>query len=179
MKGRKPTLRQMAFVREYLITLNATQAAENAGYSPKTARFIGAENLSKPIIRELIEKAQAERSARTNITQDWVLTELVKIAGFDPRKLFDNDGSVKRVSEWDDATAAAVSYIDCAEIFAGTGDEKMAIGLSKKVGTRDKVKALELVGKHLGMFPTKATVDVGDTLADLIAKSMGPPNGRV
>ena len=73
------TKKQKLFIEEYLIDLNATQAAIRAGYSPETAGSIGSENLKKPEIRARIEKAMAERSRRTGINQDRVLMELAKI----------------------------------------------------------------------------------------------------
>ena len=68
------------FVNEYLKDLNATQAAIRAGYSPKTARSIGAENLTKPDIAAAIEKAMGERAMRCELTADMVVQELKKIA---------------------------------------------------------------------------------------------------
>ena len=73
------TKKQKRFVEEYLIDLNATQAAIRAGYSPDTAGSIGAENLKKPEIKSRIDKAMAERSRRTGINQDRVLQELARI----------------------------------------------------------------------------------------------------
>jgi phage terminase small subunit len=69
----KLTTKQEAFCKEYLIDLNATQAAIRAGYSEKTAYSIGNENLSKPEIAERIQEAMAKRSAETEITAEWVL----------------------------------------------------------------------------------------------------------
>jgi phage terminase small subunit len=74
------TAKQAMFVAEYLIDLNATQAAKRAGYSAKTAHVIGPENLGKPAIAAEVAKAQAERSARTNIDIDWVIKKLAKEA---------------------------------------------------------------------------------------------------
>lgn len=70
------TPKQERFVAEYLIDLNATQAAVRAGYSTRTARQAGAENLSKPVISARIAEAQSQRSKRTGIDQDWVLERL-------------------------------------------------------------------------------------------------------
>jgi phage terminase small subunit len=64
------TLKQERFINEYLIDLNATQAAIRAGYSEKTARSTGAENLTKPDIAAAVATAQGDRTERTNITQD-------------------------------------------------------------------------------------------------------------
>src|SRR5580704_8983554 len=77
----KLTPKQARFVQEYLIDLNAAQAAIRAGYSAKTARVIGHENLTKPDIAAAIKKAMAERAERTELTADWVVDELRKIAG--------------------------------------------------------------------------------------------------
>lgn len=84
---KKLTPKQAAFVAEYLIDLNATQAAIRAGYSKKTAREIGLQNLEKLTIAEAIQAAQQRRSARTEITQDMVLQQLWDVATADPREL--------------------------------------------------------------------------------------------
>lgn len=81
------TEKQKRFVAEYLVDLNATQAAIRAGYKPKTAGQIGAENLKKPEIQEAISKANRDRQKRTEITQDMVVAELGKVA-FAPAKDF-------------------------------------------------------------------------------------------
>ena len=81
MAPMKLTPKQARFVQEYLIDLNAAQAAIRAGYSAKTARVIGHENLTNPDIAAAIEKAMAERAERTRLTADWVIDELRKLAG--------------------------------------------------------------------------------------------------
>lgn len=73
MAGSTLTAKQSQFVAEYLIDLNATQAAIRAGYSEKTAQQIGSENLLKPVIADAIQVAMNERSERTEITSDFVL----------------------------------------------------------------------------------------------------------
>ncbi|RIQ64645.1 terminase small subunit, partial [Bordetella avium] len=154
------TAKQRRFVDEYLIDLNATQAAIRAGYSKKTARQIGEENLSKPDIAKAVQEAQAARSKRTEITQDMVLRELAKIGFADIRKVVtwgsttlqagvDGDGNpttevhhglvLVASNEIDDATAAAI-----AEVSEGRE------GL--KVKFHDKKGALVDIGRHLGMF---------------------------
>ncbi len=75
----KLTPKQQRFIDEYLIDLNATQAAIRAGYSPRTARAIACENLAKPDIQEAIAGAKRERSEATKIDAEWVLRELVKL----------------------------------------------------------------------------------------------------
>lgn len=134
--------------------LNATRAYmetyPNSNYN--SARASAAELMSRPEVKEYIDEGMKARQKRVQVTQDWVVEELAKIAGFDPRRLFDDQGGVKPVSEWDDSTAASISDFQAAELFGGEGEDRQAIGLVKKISTRDKVKALELLGKHLGMF---------------------------
>ena len=77
--GQKLTAKQQRFVEEYLIDLNATQAAIRAGYSERTARQAGAENLTKPVIAEAIAAAQDERSKRIAVSQDYVLSSIVDV----------------------------------------------------------------------------------------------------
>jgi len=91
--GRPLTARQQAFVREYLIDLNASQAAIRAGYSAKTAGATGFENLQKPEIQQAIDDRMTARSQRTEITQDLVLTDIELIKRDAMREAFDKEGN--------------------------------------------------------------------------------------
>ena len=123
------TKKQKAFIQEYLVDLNATQAAIRAGYSKKTAYSIGQENLSKPEIQQALQEAQKRREKRTEVTQDYVITKLREIAEKDASDGPDSD----------------LKY-------------------------SSKIKALELLGKHVGAFdgstkndknePVKVIIDV-------------------
>lgn len=151
----KLTRKQAAFVAEYLCDLNAARAAIRAGYSKRTARQIGDENLSKPAIAAAIEKAMAERSARIELTQDRVLQELVRIAFFDIRKAFNADGSMKPLNELDDDTASAIAGI---EVFEERDKEGVVIGRLKKLKISDKLSALDKLARHLGLLVEKLKV---------------------
>lgn len=157
--SKKLNAKQQRFVDEYLIDLNATQAAIRAGYSARTAAAIGAENLTKPEIAEAIAAAMNERAKRTEITQDRVLQELARIAFFDPRKLFDADGRPLPISELDDDTAAAIAGLDVFEEYDGSGEDRSLSGYTKKYKILDKNTALGNAMKHLGMLREK--VDLG------------------
>ena len=152
------TPKQARFVAEYLIDLNATQAAIRAGYSEKTAQAIGAENLTKPMVAAAIHAAQTERAKRTEITQDRVLQELGRIAFFDLRKLYRADGSLKAMHELDDDAAAVVAGVDVVEMAGGMkvsaeeGDVTHVPMYTKKAKIPDKVAALSLAMRHLGML---------------------------
>lgn len=152
------TDRQRMFVAEYLVDLNATQAAIRAGYSQKTAAQIGAENLRKPEIEAAIGAAMKAREQRTQITADRVLQELGRLAFSDIRKLYNADGSMKLPHELDDDAAAALSGIDVTEEFTGKGDERELAGFTKKAKVFDKGAALTLAMRHLGMLKDKVAL---------------------
>jgi len=145
------TAKQKRFVDEYLIDLNATQAAIRAGYSKSTARITACENLTKPNIADAIAAAMIERQKRTQITQDRVLEELARIAFFDIRKLYNTDGSLKRPDELDDDAAAVLSGVDVTEMGGNDGP----VTFTKKAKVFDKTAALTLAMRHLGMLKDK------------------------
>lgn len=146
------TKKQKKFVEEYLIDLNATQAAIRAGYSPDAAGSIGSENLKKPEIRVRIEKAMAERSKRTGINQDRIIEELAKIALLNPKNLINfEEATVKEEATEEDLAAISSIRVKCFPTKDGEGIER-------EVKMYDKAKALELLGRHLGMFKDKVEV---------------------
>lgn len=161
------TPKQEAFVREYLIDLNATQAAIRAGYSARTARQIGDENLSKPDIAAAVKKAMDERVARTEITQDMVLRELAKIGFADMRKLLRWTGNRPQMDEdaAEDSGEVEISVANFVQLFDSDElDEDIVGAISEisqtkegalKVKLHDKQAALVNIGKHLGMFTDK------------------------
>lgn len=146
------TKKQKIFVDEYLIDLNATQAAIRAGYSPDTAGSIGSENLKKPEIRARIEKAMAEHSKRTGINQDRIIMELAKIALLNPKGLVNFDEATIKEDATDE-DVAAVASVKVKRFPTKDGE-----GVEREVKMYDKTKALELLGRHLGMFKDKVEV---------------------
>ena len=149
------TKKQATFVAEYLVDLNATQAAIRAGYSEKNAAKIAYQLLDKTRVREAIQKAQNERAKRTQITADRVVDELAKIAFSDPRDLMEwgpNGVVLKDSSSLTEEQAASVAEISMGK--DGT------IRLKK----HDKVKALELLGKHTGAWTEKLQAELSGGL---------------
>lgn len=147
------TKKQQRFVDEYLIDLNATQAAIRAGYSPDTAQQMGSENLSKPVIRNAIDKAIAERSRRTGISQDRVINEIAKVAFLNPADVIDlNEAAVKDGAHREDTACIASVKVKTVPTDDGVISER-------EVKTYDKLKALELLGKHLGMFTDRVKME--------------------
>ncbi|MFL9943719.1 terminase small subunit [Paraburkholderia graminis] len=164
------TDKQRRFVDEYLVDLNATQAAIRAGYSEKTARAIAAENLTKPDIESAISAAMIERQKRTGITADRVLQELARVAFFDIRRLYNADGTMKRPDQLDDEAAAVLSGVDVVEQQTAEADDDGNLSytptLTKKMKVFDKMSALTLAMRHLGMLKDKVehSGDVGPSV---------------
>ena len=146
------TNKQARFVEEYLIDLNATQAAIRAGYSPNTAQEIGADNLKKPMIKSAVDAAMAERSTRTGVNQDRVVRELARIAFVKITDVANSDGTIKTDASDDD--------LACIEsIKVKRSDNDTGYMFEREVKLSSKMKALELLGKHLGMFSDKLNIE--------------------
>jgi len=163
----KLTDKQAMFVKEYIIDLNATQAAIRAGYSENSARQIASTMLSNHNIQDAIQKEMDKRSKRTEITQDRVLKELALIGFMDIRKAFDAKGQLLSIPDMPEEVARAIGGIDHQVI--GTGDDQ--IGLTSKIKIIDKKGSLELLGKHLKLFTDKTEVSGALGVVDLSDKS--------
>ena len=152
------TDKQEMFCREYLIDLNATQAAIRAGYSEKTANEQGAQNLAKLSIQSRISELKAERNDRIDIDADYVLRRLFEIDQMDVLDIMTDDMSIKPVSEWPASWRRYLSGFDLADMFEGRGEDREMVGILKKIKWPDKVKNLELLGKHVTVQAFKDNV---------------------
>ncbi len=141
--------KQRLFVSEYLIDLNATQAAIRAGYSEKTAYSQGQRLLKHVEVQAAIETAKADRSNRTKISADYVLNRLVEIDQMDVADILADDGGMKPVPEWPKIWRQFISGMDLSELYEGYGEDRVICGVLKKIKWPDKVKNLELLGKHV------------------------------
>lgn len=143
------------FCEEYLIDLNATQAAIRAGYSPKTANEQGSQLLAKLSIRTYIDKALAERSKRTGVTTDRVIEELARVAFAkltDVAEITNNELSVKGTATDDDK--AAIASIKIKKYNSDKGES-----VETEIKMHDKITSLIKLGEHLGMF-TKSNLPI-------------------
>lgn len=160
-------LKQQTFVQEYLIDLNATQAAIRAGYSPKSADVTASKMLAIAKIRDAVARAMAERSKRTGVCQDRVVQELARVAFLNPQDVVNmNSATVKDDAKADDLVVIACVKNKTTFFESGSAEEH-------EVKFCDKVKSLELLGRHLGMFNDKLRIDTepviiygGDNIAD-------------
>jgi phage terminase small subunit len=161
----KLTAKQIRFVDEYMVDFNATQAAIRAGYKAKTAHVIGAENLRKPKIAEEIARRQKDLQRRTEVTQDRVVKELARVAFADATDY----ACVETLTyENEDGTVSPVQIVSPKDTDTLSDDQRAAIAGIKhgangiEVKLHDKIKALELLGRHIGMFNDKLSLSGAD-----------------
>ncbi|HCF1174482.1 TPA: terminase small subunit [Pseudomonas aeruginosa] len=144
------TKKQRLFVDEYLIDLNATQAAIRAGYSTRRAAEIGYQLLQRPEVAQAIQAAMAERSKRTEVEADYVIRRLREIDEMDVLDILEDDGSFRSIRDWPRAWRQFLSGIEIAELFEGRGDDRRIAGVLRKVKWPDKLRNLELLSRHVG-----------------------------
>lgn len=160
--GRKSKLsdREKRFAEEYLIDLNATQAAIRAGYAKSGAEKMGYDLLRRPRVAELIAQGKEARSERTKIDADWLLQRLADEADADLKDLYGEDGNLKPVHEWPVAwRKGLVAGIEVEELWEGRGEERQQIGVLRKVKIADRAKRLELIGRHVDVQAFKERVE--------------------
>jgi phage terminase small subunit len=157
---RKLTTKQRRFVSEYLKDPNATRAAIKAGYSPRTARQMGAENLTKPAIKAPVQA----QIAKFDIESEDILRGISRLAHSDLRKLYDEHGSLLPIHQLPDDVAAAIAGI---EVVTRTipGSDPVEVEHVVKIKLWDKTRALEMAGKYKKLFTERVELDVSDRLA--------------
>lgn len=161
-------LRQSRFVDEYMVDLNATQAAIRAGYSVKTADDLGRKQLQKPAVAAALAERQAERERRTQITADAVVLELAKVAFAnmaDYMRPGPDGDAVLDFSKLTREQAAALAEVTVEDFKEGRGEDARTVRRIK-FKLHDKLSALEKLGRHLGLFVEKGpTVNVNVAVA--------------
>ena len=166
------TPKQEAFVREYLIDLNATQAAIRAGYSERTAASQGERLLRNVDVAAAIKAAQDERAERTQVDADWVLKRLNLEATADLADLYDEAGGLRPVHEWPLIwRQGLVAGIEAVE---EKDHEGRVIGVVKKVKLSDRIKRIELIGKHVGVQAFKERIEhTGEMAINVLPEDAG------
>ena len=169
------TPKQARFVEEYLVDLNAKQAAIRAGYSAKTAEVQGCRLLRNVQVAAAIQRAQAERSKRTAVTADMVVTELAKL-GFANMLDYMRLAGGERVVDLSAATRdqlAAIKEFVVEDFFDGRGEDAREVR-RVRIKLADKIAALDKLGRHLGIYNDKLEVKGRVTLEQLVAASYRP-----
>ena len=165
----KLTPKQALFVVEYLKDLNAEQAALRAGYSATTARQ-GA-ILSDPRVQRAVEEGAKARADRTQINADWVLRRLAAMADADMSDLYGPGGELLPADQWPEVwRRGLVAGVESAEEKAAEGEAGATL---RKVKLADRLKVLELIGRHVGVgaWRDKVDVNVTSTLAERLARA--------
>ncbi len=168
------TPRQSRFVDEYLIDLNGTQAAIRAGYSEKCAEVTASRLLRNAKVAAEIANRQEERSKRTQIDADYVLHRLHEIDQLDIADILDSTGNVLPVKQWPKAWRTSVSGLDVQEMMSGDIQS-----IVRKVKWPDKLRNLELIGKHVSVRAFDedknggGAEDLAQALSDLADKLPG------
>lgn len=167
------TPKQRAFVLEYLVDLNATQAAIRAGYSARTANEQGARLLANVSVAQAIAAAQASRMERTKVDADWVLTRLAAEASADVADLYDESGRVKPIHEWPLIwRQGLVAGIETFQQQVGKDKKgKPIFATAYKLKLSDRARRVEMLGKHVFVSAFREQVD--HTSSD---GSMSPPS---
>ena len=164
MGERLLTPKQAKFIDEYLIDLNATQAALRAGYSKKTAFVIGWENLKKPYIAEKIQDRRDELKESAEVDQEWLLRRYIKLSDYHITDFFKDDGELKPLSEIPKDALYAVQGL---EVVKNTKDKESHI---YKFKTSDKRGVLDSIGKLLGLVIEKHQLGVDESMEDILRR---------
>lgn len=167
----KLTDKQELFAREYLKDLNATQAAIRAGYSEKTANEQASRLLANVNVQTFVAELKATRVEQTGIDAAYVLRRLVEIDQMDVLDILLSNGELKPIKDWPKTWRTTLSGMDVTEI---AGD---APSLLKKIKWPDKVKNLELLGKHVDVQAFKDSIKTEITGANggpIVTADMSP-----
>lgn len=163
MTMKKITDKQELYCRKYLELLNQRQAYMAAYDASKMKPNTIDRNASvlhqQPHVQARINELMAQREQRMQIDADYVLSRLVEIDQMDVADILDDRMSFRPISEWPKSWRQYLSGLDIAEMFEGAGDERVAVGMLKKIKWPDKVKNLELLGKHVRVNAFKDTID--------------------
>lgn len=155
-KAKGLSLKEEVFCREYIKDENGTRAASTAGYSAHTASVTASKLLKKPKIQAELGKLRTKLLGRLEISAEKVLQGLAELAFFDPRKMYNPDGSFKKLTEMDEATVHALAGVDVEKLFKHFGKgQAEETGTITKVRFADRGLNLERLGRHLKLFTDK------------------------
>lgn len=144
------TKRERLFVAEYLVDLNGAQAAVRAGYKPQNAAAQASRLSTKANVQAALAAAYKAREARTLVTADSTVRELGRIAHCDIRKFYDEAGHLKPVHELPHDLAACIASVEVVRRNMTSGDGTTEVVY--KIRFWNKPQALELLGRHQGIF---------------------------
>ncbi|MHA0937329.1 terminase small subunit [Enterobacter kobei] len=166
-----------AYCQEYIkCPENQTQAAINAGYSPNTAAKFASQNMRDERVQKRIAELMEERNKRMRVSADYVLMRLVEIDQMDVLDILNDDGSLRPIREWPKIWRTTLSGFDLSSTIMNMNEDSIETIL-KKIKWPDKVKNLELIGKHVDVNAFKERLEVSGTVT--IADRMAAARRRV
>ncbi len=151
------TPKQERFVSEYLIDLNATQAAIRCGYSANGASVTGSRLLANPKIAELVARGRAAQLESNDLTANRVLEEYRRLAFINRKDFYDAHGNLKPITEWTDAMGAAASDVETIVKNVAAGDKHT--DTIHKLKLWDKTRALNDLAKHFALLTERVQHD--------------------
>ena len=167
-KSRELTPKQQLFVQEYLKDLNAAAAARRAGYAEANAVKYAHQLMQLEHVQQAITAAFAARSERTKIDADWVLNRLAEEAEADLADILGDDGAVKPVKDWPKIwRKGLVAGLDVEEIRNRDGEIE---GHVRKIKLSDRIKRIELIGKHVNVQAFREKIDLSNPDGSLAPK---------
>lgn len=167
------TAKVESYCQEYIkFPENQTQAAINAGYSPKTAGKFASQNMRDERVQKRIAELMEERNKRLRVSADYVLLRLVEIDQMDVLDILNDDGSLKPIRDWPKVWRTTLSGFDLSSTIINMNEDAIE-NILKKIKWPDKVKNLELIGKHVDVNAFKERLEVSGTvtIADRMAKA--------
>lgn len=173
------TPKQRRFCEEILLDMNATQAAIRAGYSERTAKEQGAQLLSKAHVREAIDAGKSKRSEKLDVDAEFVLQRLVAEVNADLADLYTEAGDLKPIEDWPEIwRQGLVAGVEVEALFDGYGKDRKQVGHVKKIRLSDRLRRLELIGKHVRVnaFQDQVSVSGVEALGDRIARAKAIAN---
>lgn len=159
----KLTPSQLRFVQEYAKDGNATQAAIRCGISERSAATMGSRWLKLEAVQEALKPIAKAVQEKAEVDASTILRELLNIATFDPKDLLEEDGTPKPLSTMSENVRRAIGSIEVEVLRRkGEGDDgpfERSQAHVAKIRMMDKIRALELLGKHLKLFTDRVVVD--------------------
>jgi phage terminase small subunit len=170
------TPRERSFVDAYLLRPDAQAAAIAAGYASKSAAVTGHEVLHRPRVAAALVVAMERRAERTQVNADTLLTRLAHEVDADMADLFDDQGGLRPVKDWPAIwRKGLIAGVEIEQLFAGEGQERRVVGSVAKIKMSDRVKRLELLGRHVGVnaFKSRVELEASEPLKQLFQQLQG------
>lgn len=163
--------KQIRFAAEFVIDCNSTQAAIRAGYAAGSADVTGCRLLANARIKAMIAEKTKKVEAKLEFTAADVLNKFWKLADLDLTLVMNEDGSIKKVSEWPVGYGKLIGGLKIDELFEGTGRDRKQVGETKELKMETRNPNLVALARHLKLLTDKVEVSVDEDLAEILRKS--------